>query len=142
VSDPRLDADQAENAQDAGPLPLRLAVLLLWAEAAAMLGLAVAEAVRTLVGGSDDLTLAVWVVGGPILAAIVLWQAGRLLVNRRLSGQGLGIGVQLTATPVVFAMITGDGEPWVHVLGAVIAVVAVAVGALLVAPSSRAALIR
>jgi hypothetical protein len=127
---------------DGGPLPLRFAVLALWAEAVGMAVLALIEAILAVVDGFGDPAVTAWVVGGPLVAAAALWQAGRLLVNRRLAGQGLGVALQLTAVPVAVPMIGGDSALWVRVLGVVLLVLAAVTTALLVAPASRATLNR
>ena len=133
-------AGPAEEPGD-GPLTLRIGVLVLWIQAALVALLGVVEVVRLVRDGTDQLEWAAWIIAGPLVAAVALWFAGRLLVNRRLAGRGLAVAVQLAAVPVVFFMVTGDNDAWVRAAGVLIGVSLIAVVALVVAPASRRALI-
>jgi hypothetical protein len=130
----------AVEASDDGPLTLRLAVLLLWIQAACAGLLAIAEVVALVRHGTDRFDWAAWIIAGPLVAAVGLWGAGRLLVERRVAGRGLGVTLQLCAVPVVFFMVTGDNDLWVRVVGVVIGVSVVVCLGLITAPPSRRAL--
>lgn len=125
---------------DDGPLPLRLAVLLLWTQAFLVGLLAVAEVGGLLLHGSDHLEWAAWVIAGPAVAAVALFVAGRLLVNRRGAGRGLAVALQLCAVPVVFFMVSGDSDGWVRAIGVLIGLSVLTCIALVATPSSRRAL--
>ena len=144
----RLDPTSSPTAQKSpadepghGPLTLRLGVLVLWIQAALVAVLAVAELARLLMNGADRLEWAAWIIAGPLVAAVALFFAGRLLVNRRLAGRGLAVAIQLCAVPVVFFMVTGDNDAWVRVVGVLIGLTVIAAVALVVAPASRRALV-
>lgn len=124
-----------------GPLTLRVGVLVLWIQAALVAGLAIVELIQLVLHGTDQLEWAAWIIAGPLAAAVALFYAGRLLVNRRLAGRGLAVAVQLCAVPVVFFMVTGHNDAWVRVAGLLIGASVVAAVALIVAPASRRALV-
>ncbi|MFG1928329.1 hypothetical protein [Cryptosporangium sp. NPDC048952] len=130
-----------DDAAGDGPLTLRAGVLVLWIQAALVALLAVVEIVQLVRNGTDQLEWAAWIIAGPLAAAVALFVAGRLLVNRRLAGRGLAVAIQLCAIPVAFFMITGDSDAWVRVVGALIALSVIAAIALIVAPASRRALV-
>jgi hypothetical protein len=130
----------AEPAADDGPLTLRLAVLVLWIQSACVAILAVTEVVGLIRNGTDRFEWAAWVIAGPIVAAVALWGAGRLLVHRRVAGRGLAVAVELCAVPAVFFMITGDNDLWVRALGVVVGASVIGCVALVTAPPSRRAL--
>jgi hypothetical protein len=130
----------AEEAVDYGPLTLRLAVLLLWFQAVCVAFLAVTEIVQLIIDGTDRFEWAAWVIAGPLVAAVALWFAGRLLVNRRPAGRGLAVAIQLCAVPAVFFMVTGHNDLWVRIVGVLVGVSVVACVGLVTAPTSRRAL--
>lgn len=140
ASSPTTHEPPADEPGD-GPLTLRLGVLVLWIQAALISALAVAELAGLVVNGTDRLEWAAWIIAGPLVAAVALYFAGRLLVHRRLTGRGLAVAIQLCAVPVVFFMITGDNDAWVRVVGALIGLTVVAAVTLVVAPASRRALV-
>ena len=140
TSSPTAQKSPADEPGD-GPLTLRLGVLVLWIQAALVAVLAVAELARLLMNGADRLEWAAWIIAGPLVAAVALFFAGRLLVNRRLAGRGLAVAIQLCAVPVVFFMVTGDNDGWVRVVGVLIGLTVIAAVALVVAPASRRALV-
>jgi uncharacterized membrane protein YoaK (UPF0700 family) len=74
------------------------------------------------------------------VAAFVLVQLGRQLVNRRAWARSPAIVLQLMALPVAFFMLTGEGGPGTKIAGGLIAVVALLGAGLLLAPASRQAL--
>ncbi|WP_035857448.1 hypothetical protein [Cryptosporangium arvum] len=124
-----------------GPLTLRVGVLVLWIQAALVALLAIVELVQLVRNGTDQFEWAAWIIAGPLVAAVALFFAGWLLINRRLAGRGLAVTIQLCAVPVAFFMITGDNDTWVRIVGALIALSVVAAVALVVAPASRRALV-
>ena len=132
-------AEGPDGAPDHGPIPLRVAVLALWIEAALMALLTGAALARLVVGDADRMDVGIWLVAGLALVTAALWIAARLIVHRRQPGQGLAVSLQLTALPVAFFMASGDSGAWIAVGGVAIGVAALAVIALLLAPPSRAA---
>ena len=137
----RPDPAPAEEGAD-GPLALRVGVLVLWIQAALVAVLAVVEVVGLVRHGTERAEWAAWIIAGPLVAAVALWFAGRLLTQRRLAGRGLAVALQLCAVPVVFFMVTGNNnDAWVRAVGALIGVSVVAAIALIVAPTSRRALV-
>ncbi len=125
---------------DEGPTPLRVAVLVLWAEAALLAGVGVFGLVRWLTGRATTIDVALWVVFGSWVVAVALWYSARLLIRRRIAGRGLAIVCQLLSAPVAYAMALGAGSLPVRAGGVLIALAAVSCVVLLIVPSSRRAL--
>ncbi len=125
---------------DHGPTFLRLAVLLLWIESAA-LGVLTAFEVFKLVTDSPEkpelaAVLAVMIAG----AGALLFVLARALVRRHAWARVPALFLQLMALPVSFFMITGEGAVLTRIGGVLIAAAALIGAVLLFAPSSREAL--
>lgn len=122
-----------------GPLPLRLAVLVLWGEAVALGVLAAVELVKVVTNQPANpgfaVVLGLMIGGTAFLAA----KAGVGLTHRRGWARSAAIMLQLLAAPVAWFMITGEGGPVTRAGGILIAIVAIGCAALLLAPSSSIA---
>lgn len=130
----------AAGTGDEGPVPLRVAVLLVWVEAAALAVLAAVAAVRLATGNASDLTIGALVTAAPLVGAWALWQAGLLLTRRRPVGRGIATVAQIFGLLFAWSMLTGEGGAVLRVAGVLLAGTAVCVVALLTVPSSRGAL--
>lgn len=131
-------SDQARS--DDGPVSLRLAVLLLWLESAA-LGLLTAFEVFKLVTDSPEMPELAAVLAAMIAAAgLLLLLLSRALVRRKAWARVPALFLQLLALPVSFFMIAGEGNVLTRIGGVLIAMAALLGIALLVAPTSREAL--
>lgn len=124
--------------QDSPALPgtLRWAVWLLIGEAAAVALVAAYLVYEDLTGTANSMAVALMVTAFAIAGAALLFVLARALANRRAGARGPAIVLQLMLLPIGYFMIQG-GLPWA---GIPIIAIAVAVGALLVTPSSTKAL--
>lgn len=124
--------------QDSPALPgtLRWAVWLLIGEAAAVALVAAYLVYEDLTGSANDMVVALMVTVFAAAGAAVLFLLARALGSRRAGARGPAIVLQLMLLPVGYFMIQG-GLAWA---GVPIIAIAVAVGALLVTPSSTKAL--
>jgi hypothetical protein len=131
------DRQQTPGQADEGPVTLRLAVLVLWIEAAALGVLTLFEIYKLATDRSAvlDLVAALF----PVMtgaAAVLLAQLGRWLVHRRRWARGPAIVLQLMALPISFFMIVAGTLPF-KAGGLLMVAVAVFCAGLLLAPSSR-----
>ncbi|MGN9906434.1 hypothetical protein ACTMTJ_02675 [Phytohabitans sp. LJ34] len=124
--------------QDSPALPgtLRWAVWLLVGEAAAVALVAAYLVYEDLTGTANDMVVALMVTLFAAAGAAALFLLARALGNRRAGARGPAIVLQLMLLPIGYFMIQG-GLAWA---GVPIIVIAVAVGTLLVTPSSTKAL--
>jgi hypothetical protein len=124
--------------QDSPVLPgtLRRAVWLLIGEAAAVALVAAYLVYEDLTGTANNLGVALMVTAFAIAGAALLFLLARALGSRRGGARGPAIVLQLMLLPIGYFMIQG-GLAWA---GVPIIAIAVAVGALLVTPSSTKAL--
>jgi hypothetical protein len=118
------------------PTPLRWAVLLIAAEAAAVGGLALFLVYEDITATATSLTGALLVTAFAAGAALVLGALARALWHRRGGARGPAVVLQLMLLPVGYYMIRG-GLAW---LGAPLMALGIGVCALLVAPASTRAL--
>lgn len=132
-------AGPAAEADD-GPLPLRLAVLVLWVEAGGLTVLGLFGLYQILDGRRAELALAVILTAAPLLTAVLLAQLGRWLVRRRAAARAPAIVLQLAALPVAALMVFGEAEPTTRLAGALIGLTALCCAGLLLATPSREAL--
>jgi hypothetical protein len=143
VSD-HVGSDQGDtgpaSADDDGPVSLRAGVLVLWIDAAALGVLTLFEVFKLVTDPPRDPGVAAILALLVGVAAFVLVQLGRQLVNRRAWARSPAIVLQLMALPVAFFMLTGEGGPGTKIAGGLIAVVALLGAGLLLAPASRQAL--
>ncbi|MGI8647026.1 MAG: hypothetical protein DLM55_08090 [Acidimicrobiales bacterium] len=122
-----------------GPVPLRVAVLLLWIEAVLTAGLAAFIALEVFTAQQINVAVAVLLavsVGG---LAILLLCLGFSLARRRAWSRAVAIVTQLMGLPVAFFMIAGGGGTLV-IAGVMLGITCLGCAALLLAPSSRLAL--
>lgn len=131
----------SDDASD-GPLTLRLAVLGLWIEAVFAAGLTIFQLVEVFVASPSDPVMAVLLAGFTGALAVLLYRLGTLLTNRRVWPRGVAIVAQLLAVPVAYFMITGEGDLPVKVGGVALGVYCLVCAGLLLAPSSRLALLK
>jgi hypothetical protein len=124
--------------QDSPVLPgtLRWAVWLLIGEAVAVALVAAYLVYEDLTGTANDIVVALAVTAFAAGGAALLFVLARALAGRRGGARGPAIVLQLMLLPIGYFMIQG-GLAWA---GVPIIAVAVAVGALLVTPSSTKAL--
>jgi hypothetical protein len=139
---PALDDDGPLSFDDDGPLSLRLAVLLLWIEAALVAVLAAVNAIKLVTGHPEKPGLGAVLAAMVLAVAVLLAQLGRWLARRRRWARGPAIVLQLMALPVAWFMATGEGTGLTKAGGVVVAAFAVTGAALLLAPSSRLGLMR
>jgi hypothetical protein len=126
-------------ARDEGPVPLRLAVLVLWVEAVVLVLLGLLAGAALVREGSAAPVLDAVIVALPFAVGFLLYQVGRWLTERRSAARGLGMMLQLLVLPIAF-FLAATGE-WLRIaVGVVIALVALGCLGLLVVPSSRVAL--
>ncbi|WP_249714032.1 hypothetical protein [Rhizomonospora bruguierae] len=118
------------------PLTLRAAVAGLSVEAVALGVLGVVLIVKDATGEAGDLRAALFLTGFTILYAVVLGALARALARRRGGVRGLAIALQLMLAPVGYSLLS-TGAVW---LGVLVAVPALAVIALLMAPPTARAL--
>ena len=138
-ADEGLAAIRAHEPED-GPTPLRVAVLVLWGEAALLVVLGLIELYKLATGSPTNVVMAITLALAPIAAGLLLAQLGRSIVGRRSWARSPAIVLQLMALPVAFFMISGEGGPMTRIGGVLIGVVALCCAGLLLVPSSRAAL--
>ena len=131
------DHRQTPASDDDGPLSLRLAVLLLWVEAALVGVLAVLDALKLVTGHPEKPGLAAVLVAMVAAVALLLALLGRWLARRRRWARGPAIVLQLMALPVAYFMVTGEGSVATRVGGVLVAALALAGAGLLLAPDSR-----
>lgn len=125
---------------DLGPTPLRWAVLLLWLEAAAVASLAVVELAKVATGRPSNPGYAV-VLGLMILGVgAILAKAGHALTHARGWAHSVALVLQLCTLPVAWFMATGEGGLITKAVGVLLGAVCFMTSALLLAPTSRAAL--
>jgi hypothetical protein len=118
------------------PAPLRAAVVLVAAEAAAVAALAVVLAYEDLTGSATTLAGAIAVTGFAAAGAAVLAALARALHRRRGGARGITIVLQLMLLAIGYYATTG-GQAWA---GVPTLVVALAVCGLLITPASTRAL--
>lgn len=121
-------------------MALRLAVLLLWLEAAALGMVGLFELYSLATDRPADVTLATIVTAAALLTALLLAQLGRWLVRRRAAARAPAIVLQLAALPVAGIMAGGEAEPLTRLAGVLLGLVTVGCAALLLAATSREAL--
>lgn len=120
------------------PRTVRLAAALVAVEGLALVGLAVAEAVSTVVSDAASISLAL--VTAALAAAggaLLLWLA-RLLLDLRPAARSPAVVVQLIALPVGYNLVGTSGRPELGV--PVLALAAAVLVLLFGAPDARAAL--
>jgi peptidoglycan/LPS O-acetylase OafA/YrhL len=122
---------------DDGPVTLRVAILLLWAESALVAALAAVEFGKLVTGHPQKPGLAAVLAAMIAGTAVLLALLGRWLARRRRWARGPAIVLQLLALPVAYFMITGAGGLATRAGGVLIAAVALVGAGLLLAPSSR-----
>lgn len=135
-------ASNAVAATDNGPLPLRLAVLLLWIESGALAIAAVVELIQLFVDHPTNPAMAAALVAFLAGCAVLLAKLSAALIHRRVWGRGLAIVLQLFALPVAWFMTIGDANILIHIGGVALGVYCLATAACLLAPASRLALER
>ena len=118
------------------PAPLRAAVVLIAAEAAAVAVVAAILAYEDLTGTATSLATAVAVTAFAAACAVGLAALARALGRRRGGARGITIVLQLMLLAIAYYAVKG-GQAW---LGVPIGMVAVAVCGLLVLPSTTEAL--
>lgn len=132
---------KAECADDIdGPVPLRVAVLMLWIEAVLAAGLAAFIALEVFTAQQINAVAAVLLavsVGG---LAILLLCLGFSLTRRRAWSRAVAIVTQLMGLPVAFFMVAGGSGFTLIIAGVMLGIVCLGCAALLLAPSSRFAL--
>ncbi len=134
------DHQTAHDSPDDGPTTLRLAVLVLWIEAAALAVLTAVELSLYLTRDAESPGWSVAMVVTLGVSALLTGAFGWWLVNRRRWARSPAIVLQLTAVPLAYFMLTGSGGPVVKLLGVVFGVVGLATAGLLLSPSARAGL--
>jgi hypothetical protein len=136
VTDPHAIGDTPDD----GPTTLRLAVLILWVEAVALVVLTVIEMFALFTLRAESRGWSVAMVVTLAVAAALAAALGRWLAHRRRWARSPAIVLQLMALPVAFFMLTGPGAVAVKAGGVLLAAVALVGAGLLLAPGSRAAL--
>lgn len=125
-----------------GPLPLRVAVLILFAEAAGLGVLATVEFVKIGTSNPDNPGYAA-IIGLMIaFSAAVTGKCALALMNRAAWARSMALMVQLCVLPVSWFMTSGEGGPATKSAGALIGLVSVACAALLLTKATTVALRR
>jgi hypothetical protein len=118
------------------PGPLRAAIWLLWAQAAALGLLAAYLVYQDLTATATDLVSALFVTAFALGGALLLWALGAALGRRRAGARAPAIVLQLMLLPIGYYMVQG-GLGW---LGVPLAALGLLVCALLVSPPTTRAL--
>lgn len=140
MATPATPSAQPSVHSDHGPTSLRLAVLILWVQAAGLGILAVVEFYKIVTGTPENLTAAIllgaMIAGAGALAAKV----GHALTFRSERARGLAVVLQLSALPVAWFMAGGEGNTLTRLGGGLIGVVCLTAIGLLLLPATTAAL--
>ena len=121
------------------PGPVRAIALLVAAEAAALLLLATAEALSTVLGDSSSVRGALVTAAFAALGGVLLAVLARAVLRVRKAARSPVVVVQLIMLPIGWNLIHPSGRPE---FGVPVLAVAVAVLALLATPAARTALER
>jgi hypothetical protein len=100
----------------------------------------VVELVKLALGQADDIGVAALLGAGILGVAGVLVWAGWRLTYRRASARGVAVALELSALPVAWYMLTGEGGWGTRLGGGLVAASCAAVIALLLVATSTAAL--
>lgn len=118
------------------PATLKVAIGLLWAEGAGLLGLGVWLAVASVVGHPTDRNASITEAIVTVVLGLGLGLFGYVMLRGRSWPRGPSIVLQLMLLPVGYFMITG-GLAWAGVL---VIALGLGVAGLLIAPASRESL--
>ena len=128
------------DADPAGPpRPVRLAATLVAAEGVALLVLAVAEAVSTIVSDAASVSLALVTAAFAAVTGVLLLWLGRALTELRRAARSPVVVLQLIALPIGWNLISTSGRPE---LGLPVVVLAAAVLVLLFGTEDARAALR